>query len=490
MNLPPYLNTIPHLSAIARLAQKKQVSVWLVGGFLRDIFLKVDKDLIDFDFCVEKDELSFVKNFSRMIKAKYIVMDKEQGSYRVIVKHKNKLYTYDFTRMRGKTFQEDISLRDFTMNMLAVDLNDKPYQLIDYFGSKTDLKQRILRTVNEEVFFHDPLRILRGFSYMANYGFRAEKKTEKAMIRHKQFIKNVSGERISEELFKMLACETIYPVFKRMSQCDVLEEIIPYIEKGRKVFQGLYHHLDVWDHSLETVRTFENLYQKTCKKHPDIQAYLQEELAQGRRRIQIVKLACLLHDVGKPFAKKRKGKKTIFHTHEKIGRDLAEEIALRLKFSWREKDVLKKLIFWHLRPGYLADQKVPSRRAIYRFFHDTQEEGIGVIVLSISDWRATCGPLIDLQKRKTHEKVMFQLIDTYLEQKKNKPLPVLLNGYDVMRKFNLVPSPLIGEVLKKIKEAQALGEISTKKEAFIVAQKTIVSYKKRPHKNAGDTKCR
>jgi poly(A) polymerase len=187
--------------------------------------------------------------------------------------------------------------------------------------------------------------------------------------------------------------------------------------------------------------------------------------------MQIIKLACLLHDIGKPIAKNKKGNRTIFHTHERIGMDLAENISIKLKLSQKEKEVLKKLIFWHLRPGYLADQETPTKRAIYHFFRDTQEEGVAVILVSLSDWRATRGPLTNLKKRKKHERVMFKLINHYLEEKKKKPLPKIIDGYWLMKKFNLKPSVLIGEILRKVKEEQVLGKVKTKADAYRIAKR-------------------
>ena len=162
---------------------------------------------------------------------------------------------------------------------------------------------------------------------------------------------------------------------------------------------------------------------------------------------------------------------------------MAGKIAQSLRLSLRERDVLKNLIFWHLRPGYLADQVTPTRRAIYRFFRDTAKEGAAVVYLSLSDWRATCGPLTDEKKRKRHEKIMLNLVDAYFAESKKKPLVKIVDGYDIMRKFKIKSSPVIGKALKKIKEEQALGKIRTKTQAYALArtlinkQKTKSTYK-------------
>lgn len=466
---------IPYFNLISRIAKENRINIWLVGGFLRDIFIKKERELIDFDFCVEKNVLKIVKEFSREIGSKYIILDESEGSYRVILKKKSKIYTYDFTLMRGESFTQDISLRDFTINMLAVSLLDKDSKVLDNFNSIIDLRKKIISTVREETLVQDPLRILRGFSFMVNYNFRIDGKTQRWMIKYRKLLKNVSAERINEELFKIFSSKHSFDAIKRMDEFKILKEVIPEITKTKGVYQGGFHHLDVWAHSLETLREFEVFYRNYLSNKKDILEYLNERLAENRTRMQILKLACLLHDIGKPAAKSKKGKRTIFHTHEKIGRDKAEIIAQRLKLSFCEKEVLKKLIFWHLRPGYLADQETPTKRAIYHFFRDTGEEGVGVILLSFSDWRATRGPLIDFKKRKKHERIMLKLVDDYFEEKKKKPLPKLVDGYDIMKKFKLSPSALIGKILKSIKEEQALGKIKTKAEAYSVAKRIALS---------------
>ncbi|MCK4520120.1 MAG: hypothetical protein KAT96_03060, partial [Candidatus Omnitrophica bacterium] len=117
-------------------------------------------------------------------------------------------------------------------------------------------------------------------------------------------------------------------------------------------------------------------------------------------------------------------------------------------------------------------------RAIYRFFRDTDYEGVAVILLSFSDWRATRGPLTDAKKRRRHEKIMLGLVDKYFEDKKKKPLPKLIDGYDIMKKFKVAASPLVGKILRKVKEEQALGKVSTKAQAYKTA-KTILALRKR-----------
>jgi poly(A) polymerase len=467
------IKKIPYILSLSRIAKSKSINLWLVGGYLRDIYLKRKKDLVDFDFCVEKNTLSLVKEFSREVKSKYIILDAVEESFRVIVKSKKKNYQFDFSKMRGASLKEDLNLRDFTINTLAVDVCDRKFKLIDMCGAKKDLDKGLIRVPSERVIKDDPLRILRGFVFSAILNFRIEKNTLFYFSRYKNNIKQVSSERIVEELYKLFSAKHSYKTIKLMDPLSILDCIIPGIKQMRGIIQGDYHHLGVWDHSIETLRQFERLYENTLVFDADIDKHLKEEVAYGRSRLQIIKFACILHDIGKPRAKKKLKKKTIFYEHEKIGRDLVSKLADKLRLSHKEKDLLKKLVFWHLRPGYLADQITPTKRAVYHFFRDTQEEGIAVIVLSLSDWRATRGPLTSFKKRRRHEKIMLALLKEYIAHQKEKPLKKIIDGNDIMKRFKIESGPVVGLILKKIHEEQSLGHITNKTQAFAISRQII-----------------
>ena len=484
MRLKDKIKSIPYLVRISSLAKKNNIKAWLVGGALRDMVIKKKGGTTDFDFCIERNTFLFASKFAKSINSRMIILDSKQKSYRVIAKIKGKFYTYDFTGMRGKDLRSDLLSRDFTINTLVLSLNDMPsIKIIDLLGARRDLAEKRIRVVDEPVLKDDPLRILRAFSLSSLYGFRIEKKTERMLINYKKFIGKVSKERINEELFKILSSPRAYPVIKKMSDLFIIDEVIPYVTVQRGVHQGAYHHLDVWRHSLEALLRLEALTNRRLSRNKEIRDYLYKEVTGKHKLIDVIKLAVILHDSGKPFAKKIVNKKTIFHTHEKIGADLADEVCKKLKLSLKEKDMLKKLIFWHLRPGYLADQRYPSKRAVYRFFRDTGDYGPAVIILSLADWRATRGPLTDSKKRRRHERIMLNLINKYFKDKKNKPLPKLIDGFDIMKRFNLEPSPLVGKVLKKIKEEQVLGKITNKHEAYKFAQRIIERQVTRPQRH-------
>jgi hypothetical protein len=131
------------------------------------------------------------------------------------------------------------------------------------------------------------------------------------------------------------------------------------------------------------------------------------------------------------------------------------------------------MVFWHLRPGYLADNEEISPRAKFRYFRDTASEAVSVLLISIADQRSTKGPLTTDESRRQHEKTVFGLIKEYFRKKKEKKPKRIINGNDLINKFKLEPSPLIGKVLREIEELQAIGKVKGKKEALKIAEKII-----------------
>lgn len=467
------------LSDIHRFARNKKVGLYLVGGYLRDLISGREKDNPDMDFCLERKAIDFGKDLSRRIQGGFVVLDKEHGACRIVKKMKNKAYTLDFTDFRGKTIAEDLFLRDFTVNSLAAGLeavlNKKyldPDTLIDLYNAKSDLKRKLIRAASPKSFKDDPLRILRAFSLSAIFGFTIDKGTIKLMKPEIKKLAGVSPERIRDELFKILDEEDSFEQFLVMDKLKVLPVVLPEIEIMRGVNQGPYHHLDVLKHSFETLKQADKLI--TAKKQDrQLQGYLNEVISAQRKRRSLLKFAALLHDIGKPKAKRRLAGRTLFHGHERVGAAIATEIARRLKLSNDEINILRKMVFWHLRPGYLADNEEITPRAIFRYFRDTASEGVSTLLVSIADQRSTKGVLTSEESRLRHEKVCFSLIKKYFKDKNKKQLPRLINGNDIINKFKLQPSVLIGQVLANIEELQAIGAVKTKKEALSFAQKFI-----------------
>lgn len=466
------------LKPIYNFAKSRKIKLYLVGGALRDLILCRQKENPDFDFCLKNKALSFGRILAKEIRAAFVPLDEEHGACRLVKRIDGALYTFDFTDFRAPTLEKDLLHRDFTINSFALKLEDVFSRkdlgalIIDPYCGRDDLKRRIIKVTGKNSFKEDPLRILRAFSFSCIFNFSLDRETLRLAKKEKDKISVVSSERIREELFKIFDSQAAYASLAVLDKLKILEIIFPEIKPMRRIGQGPYHHLDVWQHTQETLRQFELLLE-TVKQNPQINDYLNEDIAGLRKRSSLLKLACILHDVGKPNALRREKGKIIFHGHERVGLGITRLISRRLKLSNDECRSLERVVLWHLRPGYLASSGRPTERAIFRYFRDAGSDALAVLLLSLADQRATKGLLSTAISRTRHEKVVKALIQRLLEQKNEKKPLRLLNGNDIMRKFKLPASVLIGKVLTNLEEAQAIGKIKNKKEAYLLAAKII-----------------
>jgi poly(A) polymerase len=159
--------------------------------------------------------------------------------------------------------------------------------------------------------------------------------------------------------------------------------------------------------------------------------------------------------------------------HAKQGAAMAVTVMERLRFSNRETRLVENLVYHHLRPAQMTDGDLPTSRAIYRFFRDTEGAGIDVLFLALADFLATRGPSIDINEWKRHNQLISYILAEHQKQK-SVILPVkLIDGHDLMDIFGLKPGRLIGELLNEVREAQVNGEVITKEEAIEFVRKHL-----------------
>ncbi len=475
------LEVFPEILILRKLINKHSLQLYLVGGILRDIVLKRTslKKSYDIDIAVSSEAILLAEQFSKKIKGSFILLDKDFGCARVAKKKNGILWTYDFADFRDKTFKKDLLKRDFTINTLAVNLLacelDRPIvgQMQDTLGALKDIKEKRIRITSKNVLLDDPLRLMRAYSLSAQLNFSIEKETKNAIKRSVKQIKKVSFERVREELFKILESNRSFKIFNLMDQIGLMSVLIPQIDSMRYIGKGVYHHLPVWKHSLCALKELETLM-SLFKEHQALTTYLNEEIAGGHSRRSILRLACLLHDIGKPDTKRNEPDGRIsFHGHERVGSYIVRVIAKSLMMSTKERHVLEDMVMFHLRPGYLANFKKPSARMIFRFFRDTKKEAVAILLLSLADQRATRGPQTTQEAVDHHQKIAFSLIEKYFDDQKKEPFIPLLTGHDLIQTLHLKPSPIFTTVLTAVKEAQCLGKITTKQEALDMARKML-----------------
>ena len=263
---------------------------YLVGGSVRD-FLLYGKISDDKDIAIYG-----AKEFSQKIAEQFdgtiVVLDEKNKIYRVVLP--DKVNYFDISELCGKNIQEDLTRRDFTINAIAYDLKKEEY--VDVTGGIDDLKKGILRHIKNENFEDDPLRILRGFRFLSATGFKPTEELKDAINKYKYLLLNPSKERIMYEIMKLFGGKYCSDTLLLADEFGILEELFPFVKELKQVPPNSHHHLDLFHHVVETVRNIEEIYETSPK---EVKEHLEKVDFGGFARINHLKLAGFMHDIGK-----------------------------------------------------------------------------------------------------------------------------------------------------------------------------------------------
>jgi len=458
----------PLFRELSQLSRKWETELYLAGGTLRDLVL--NREIIDIDFAVSSRCLEFSGEFSKRVNGTYVILDKENKTSRVVIKG----YNLDFTEFRGKDIQDDLSKRDFSINAMAIPFSEimegKTARLLDPFGGLQDIKAGLIRALSKESITHDPLRMVRAYRLAATYDFRIEERTREYIKECAREITKVSQERITTELTKIFSANMCYPWVEDMVKVGLVTYILPEIQDMKGVIQNGSHHLDVYDHSLLTLKCLEEVIngpQRYFRSHIDsIASYLRSQKTRA-----LLKWAALFHDLGKAKVREidSRGKIT-FYYHEQIGSQIFLNMAQRLKLSKADARFIQKIILLHMRPLHIMRpfmQGTLTPKGIRRFIRQAEGDLIGVFVVTMADSLAGKGPLkpADAEVRLAE---LFDAIYTYFKEK-FEPItmrPRLITGRDLIEQFHLTPGPVFGKLLREVEEAYMEGIVTTREQAI------------------------
>ena len=471
------------LRKLYELARGEGVELYLVGGAPRDMVIREihgrDLRAADLDFATPIKPFGFAKRFARLTGGRMVVLDEEFPTARVIFREER--FFIDFSRFRAPDLEGDLRLRDLTINAMAIELGELAsggeVSLVDPTGGVEDVRKSLVRFTSEDNAVSDPIRLVRLYRFAATLSFRIDPSSRGIVERHRKLIASVAPERIREEMFKAFESEGSFPALKAMDEDGLLGEIIPEIEEAKGVEQNRYHHLDVWNHTLLAYELFEkNPIPEPLRPFEDkVVEYLEERVVHGNRKLAFLKFALLLHDIGKPATKTVDEKGNIhFYGHEKVGARMAAEICRRLRIGNKGIELVEHLIRHHLGLMHLGRDYPPTDRALYRFLRRTGEDWLGVVLISMPDLDASRGPLRDEDEPRITAEIVSKLAHLYfVEIPARKARRRIVTGRDLISELGLKPGPIIGELLRAIDEAQAVGEISTREEALQLARKLL-----------------
>jgi len=469
------------------------VKAYLVGGFIRDALLK--RATADIDIALAGNALELAPKLAEALGGRFVLLDKQNRIGRVVVLDKRApsggRWQLDFTSFED-SIEKDLSRRDFTIDAIAADLEEvsgEDLTLIDPFNGLADLKDKTIRAVAESVFEDDPVRLLRAARLAAELGFSLDESTEALVKSQCHLIADVAGERLREELLRLLTFPHPERFLFHLDELGIITALFPELAKAKGVEQPKEHSWNVFDHSLQTVIAVDFLLHQGSWEYGDdevlavvpwsetLAEHFAQEVGGGSRRRALLKLAALLHDICKPETKAvGEDGRTHFLGHAKLGAAAAADRLSRLRFSSKEAKLVEIVINYHMRPGQMSQQGLPTQRAIYRYFRDTGEAGIDILFLSLADHLATRGPNLDMAGWREHAEMVEYVLEKHLEQRVVEPVK-LVDGNDLINIFGLSPGPALGEILEAVREAQASGELNDREEALDYIRQRLATEK-------------
>jgi len=441
----------------------KNVELYIVGGYIRDSLL--DKPCFDKDYMVlGMSAIEFAKQAAEAFSGYFVLLDSEHDIARVVMPDKKN--TLDFAYCAGKDVYSDLTNRDYTLNAIACRLKDGNYELIDPLNGRADIKNKTIKAITEKNLVEDPLRLLRAFRLAGQFGFKIEENTLELVKKHHKLINNVAMERVNTELLKLFESENSAENLVLMKDTGLLFEILPELIPQTKVPPNLHHHLYLIDHTIEVIRQIE----EEGKKFPDwATRHIYREFGATTRAISLLKMAALLHDLGKPstWTIEEDGRNR-FIKHEEVGSELAIELLKRLKFSKNASAYIRLLIKNHLYPSQLIREGIEnvSDKAIMRFFRRIIDDTPDLLLLTLADRLSARGVEITDEKIEANIAGTYTLLEKFrVSREKIKTIPKLISGKDVMKILDISEGEKVGKVLEELKEEQLSGNINTKEEA-------------------------
>lgn len=442
--------TLPHpiFKKIAQITQTNHIPAYVVGGYVRDLFLK--RESKDIDIVVLGDGISVAKQLAQQLPGSHFAFFKNYGTAMV----KTADWEVEFVGARKESYaqhsrkpqiepgslMDDQNRRDFTINALAISLNADNYgSLVDPFEGMSDLENKVIRTPLDPdiTFSDDPLRMMRGIRFATQLKFEIDEFTFEAIKRNASRISIISFERISDELNKIMRSDKPSIGFNLLFDSGLLQLIFPELAAlyGVDVVDGKAHK----DNFYHTLMVLDNL----CKDSTDLW----------------LRWAALLHDIAKPITKRYdKHQGWTFHGHEDKGSRMVKRIFSKLKLPLNDKmKFVEKIVALHHRPKVLAEEGVTDS-AIRRLIVDAGEDIDALFLLCKAD--ITSRNKLKVETYRTNLEQVKQMVSDVTERDALRNWQPPITGEDIMKFLNVGPCREIGLIKSEIREAILEGKVA------------------------------
>ncbi len=470
-------------------AARGDPDVWLVGGAVRDAIR--GRDFHDIDLAVAGDAQPIGAAVAQHLGGTAVPIE-PWNIARVALPGDTEAahpFIIDIVGYHG-SLEENLRSRDFTVDAMAVplsswDTDERFADIIDPMDGRADLVRGVLRATSDDVFRADPGRMLRGVRLANQLAFRMEPDTARAIRRDAHLLDRVSAERVRDEFMAILAAQGSRVQLEVLDRLDLLCRVVPELEATRNCDQPRAHHYwDVWGHSLHCVEYAEavtaghrnNAIYTLAPWTAAEDAHFSEIIGDGHTRRTVLKLAALLHDIAKPQTKGPDQNGRIrFLGHSEQGAEIVETRLPALRLSNRTTALVSAMVLHHLRPSQLRDgDSMPSPRAIYRYHRDLGDAAVGTLYLAMADFLAARGPELSPERWNNYARMIATVLEAGGDPPNREKGPrALVNGRDLMDTLNIPSGPRIGALLERLREAEAVGEITTQADALSLAARLL-----------------
>lgn len=461
------IETIKNDKILSEIVKSCDNEIYLVGGTVRDLLM--GKESFDRDIIVcDEDARDFAVKFQKIFDAAFVPLDEVNRIYRLVLP--DKINYIDITNPVENSLEKDLMRRDLTINAVAV--NIRSGKIVDLCGGVTDIKNRTINLISEQNFEDDPLRLLRVYRFQSVLGFELTAETIQAVCKYADLIKKPAVERIVHELILLFGGKYADKALLNMNKTWLLEEIFSVVKELKQVPPNSHHHLDLFHHSVETVRQIQFIYENSSD---EVKQHMEQIDFGGASRLAHLKLAGFLHDIGKfsTWTIEEDTGRHRFIKHDDVGAKMAVPLLKKMSFSNKQVEYIASMIKNHIYPSQVMCspevdfETANGEKVMMRYIRKMEENVIDNIILAQADRLSARGEAITDEIVEKNISGLNRLRDFYLKVRDTlEPLPVLLNGNEVMRILNIKPSKQLGEIMNALHEAQLSGDVITKEQAL------------------------
>lgn len=439
------------------LLEDIDAEIYIVGGPVRDAYMR--RPIQDVDLVTSGSGLKLAKSIANRLNGAFYPLDTERSVGRAIVETPDGRVVFDVSQFRGTDLRSDLEDRDFTLNALAVNLHSDLQHVIDPLGGLDDLKNHLLRRCSPDSIANDPIRVLRAVRQSVQFNLRIEAETLRDVRAVSARLHEPSPERVRDELFKLLALPKAASALRIARAVKILDTLFPEMAEVDSA---------AWEHTLTTMDRLNEMLVTISPQRTDASAAQfglgMLVMALDRFRAPLQAHTATVWADERPY----RGLVTFTAFCMPLGKDAAERYCVHLRLSNAEKE---RILTTVQHADAFNALILPAPTDLYRYWKRCGRAGIDVILISLARYLAERGVALEQDAWIALVERARVFLDAYFVQPERFVAPpALVNGNDLMRLLDLPSSPVIGELLEMIREAQVKGDVTTAEDALEMAR--------------------